>query len=206
MEYGDIVLFYTDGLIERRGELLDLGLARLTEITRGARSPSQLRSQIIANLIPQATKDDVAFVAVQRAEIGDELLLRLPARPSVLAHLRQGIRTWLRAKGVPIQEVEEITLACGEASANAIEHAYRPGVAFFEVEGRVGDGQVTLTVRERGWRAPRGKDRGRGFTIIESLMDVVKVNTTAAGTEVLMSRRPTMSLARLKATERDGYW
>ena len=36
---------------------------------------------------------------------------------------------------------------------------------------------------------PVAKNRGRGFTIIESLMDVVEVNTTAEGTEVLMSRR-----------------
>ena len=190
LEYGDIALFFTDGLIERRGKPLDTGFEWLTEITRGVRSPSELRTQIIANLVPLATEDDVAFVALQRAAIEDELLLRLPALPSALAHMRHGIRSWLRAKDVPTRKVEEIMVACGEASANAIEHAYRPGPAYFEVEGRIGDGHVTLKVRDKGsWRAPRRTNRGRGFTIIESLMDVVNVSTTGVGTEVLMRCR-----------------
>jgi serine phosphatase RsbU (regulator of sigma subunit)/anti-sigma regulatory factor (Ser/Thr protein kinase) len=190
LEYGDIVLLYTDGLIERRGEPLDAGLERLIQATGGARSSSQVCAQIVARLIPHAAEDDIAFVALQRAAVGNELLIRLPALPSVLAVARQRIRTWLRPKGVPQEEVEKITLACGEACANAIEHAYRPGPAFFEVEGLAEDGHVTMTVRDKGsWRAPRGQNRGRGFTMIESLMDVVEVNTTAEGTEVLMSRR-----------------
>jgi anti-sigma regulatory factor (Ser/Thr protein kinase) len=190
LEYGDIALFFTDGLIERRGKPLDTGFEWLTEITRGVRSPSELRTQIIANLVPLATEDDVAFVALQRAAIEDDLLLRFPALPSALAHVRHGIRSWLRAKDVPTRKVEEIMVACGEASANAIEHAYPPSPAYFEVEGHIGDGHVTLKVRDNGsWRAPRRKNRGRGFTIIESLMDVVKVSTTGVGTEVLMRCR-----------------
>jgi anti-sigma regulatory factor (Ser/Thr protein kinase) len=90
---------------------------------------------------------------------------------------------------VPTREAEEITLACGEASANAVEHAYRPGVAFFEVQGRAAEGRVTLTVRDKGtWRPPRPKNRGRGLKIIESLMDVLEVDANAEGTEVRMSR------------------
>jgi anti-sigma regulatory factor (Ser/Thr protein kinase) len=88
------------------------------------------------------------------------------------------------------EDVEKFVLASGEACANAIEHAYPPGLAFFEIEGRRDNGEVTLTVRDRGsWREPRGRHRGRGFTIIESLMDAVEVNSGTKGTEVLMSRR-----------------
>jgi anti-sigma regulatory factor (Ser/Thr protein kinase) len=52
-----------------------------------------------------------------------------------------------------------------------------------------GDG-VVITIRDAGsWRAPRGEDRGRGLTIIETAMDAVDVNTTANGTEIVMRRR-----------------
>jgi len=83
-----------------------------------------------------------------------------------------------------------ITLACGEACANAIEHAYSPAPAFFELEASAEDGHITLAVRDIGrWRAPRGENRGRGLKIMESVMDVVEVNATSPGTEVLMRRR-----------------
>jgi len=190
LEYDEMVLLYTDGLVERRGEALDVGLRRLIEVTQGARSPTQLCSEIAARLIPAEADDDIAFLALQRAAVADELLLRIPAQASVLADVRQRLRTWLRAKDVSKDDVEKIVLACGEACANAIEHAYMPGPAFFEIEGRRDNGEVTLAVRDMGsWREPRGRHRGRGFTIIESLMDVVEVNSGIEGTEVLMSCR-----------------
>jgi anti-sigma regulatory factor (Ser/Thr protein kinase)/putative methionine-R-sulfoxide reductase with GAF domain len=188
--YDEMILLYTDGLVERRGESLDAGLRRLVDATQGARSPTQLCANIAAHLITAAAEDDIAFMALQRAPVTDELLLRIPAQPSVLADVRQRLRTWLRAKDVSKEDVAKIVLACGEACANAIEHAYQPGPATFEIEGRRDNGEVMLTVRDRGsWREPRGRHRGRGFTIIESLMDVVEVNSGVEGTEILMSCR-----------------
>jgi anti-sigma regulatory factor (Ser/Thr protein kinase) len=190
LEYDEMILLYTDGLIERRGEALDTGFRRLIEATQAAKSPMQLCSHIAARLITAAAEDDIAFLALQRAPVADELLLRIPAQASVLADVRQRLRTWLRAKDVSNEDVDKIVLACGEACANAIEHAYLPGPAFFEIEGRRDNGEVTLMVRDTGsWREPRGRHRGRGFKIIKSLMDVVEVNAGTDGTEVLMSRR-----------------
>jgi serine phosphatase RsbU (regulator of sigma subunit)/anti-sigma regulatory factor (Ser/Thr protein kinase) len=191
LDFGDILLLYTDGLIEQRGIVLDAGLERLVKATEGARSPLEVCTQIVTQVVySQNSEDDIAFVALQRAAVGDEFLLRRPALPSEIARARHSIRSWLAAKGVTNEEAEKFMLACGEAIANAIEHAYSPGPAFFEVEGRADGNQVTLAVRDSGsWRAPRGENRGRGFTIIESVMDVVEVNKTAEGTEVLMTRR-----------------
>ena len=56
LEYGDIVLLYTDGLVEQRGEPLDTGFERLVEVTR---APARLRScalEIIAHLAPLAPR------------------------------------------------------------------------------------------------------------------------------------------------------
>jgi anti-sigma regulatory factor (Ser/Thr protein kinase) len=108
----------------------------------------------------------------------------------VLGEIRQILRRWLHAYGALPEEIAAVTLACGEACANAIEHAYTPAPASFEIDARYADGVVTLAVRDSGrWRASRGGDRGRGLSIIEATMDELDVSSTSSGTEVRMRRR-----------------
>jgi phosphoserine phosphatase RsbU/P len=65
---GQIFLLYTDGLIEVRGESLDVGLDRLLDAMRGASTPERLCHQIVRALVPsEGPRDDIAFVALQRA-------------------------------------------------------------------------------------------------------------------------------------------
>jgi serine phosphatase RsbU (regulator of sigma subunit) len=62
---GSTVLFYTDGLIERRGVPLDTGLARLTgAVARWAQLPlAELCDRLLAEL--GAVEDDVALLALR---------------------------------------------------------------------------------------------------------------------------------------------
>lgn len=66
IEHGAVVAFYTDGLIERKGELLDVGLERLRcAIEPGP--PDRVAGEIMHQLIGStATRDDVALVVMQR--------------------------------------------------------------------------------------------------------------------------------------------
>ena len=74
-------------------------------------------------------------------------------------------------------------------AANAVEHAYAPGVRTFEVDAALDEGVVTLTVRDHGqWRSARGRHRGRGLPIMEALMDSVEVEQDDHGTVVVMRR------------------
>jgi GAF domain-containing protein/anti-sigma regulatory factor (Ser/Thr protein kinase) len=189
----ETVLLYTDGLIEVRGESLQDGLDRLIASARGALSADALCQQVIHALVPRGgAPDDVAVVALQNAPIPAEIAMRLPADPGVLTQVRRVLRRWLYQFGAGGEDIAAITLACGEACANAIEHAYAPTPAPFEVEAFFDDDVVTIIVRDLGqWRAPRGKHRGRGLRIIESSMDEVDVHPSANGTEVLMRRRLT---------------
>jgi serine phosphatase RsbU (regulator of sigma subunit)/anti-sigma regulatory factor (Ser/Thr protein kinase) len=188
--HGEMFLLYTDGLVEVRGESLDTGLGRLLEAIRGAPSPERMCHQIVRRLVPrEGARDDIAFVVLQSEPVPEKLSLRLPAEPSVLAQVRQALRRWLRAHGARDGEIELITLACGEACANAIQHAYSPGPAFFEVVARMDDGQITLAVRDSGeWRGARDPARGRGLEIMESVMDAVEINASPQGTEIWMRR------------------
>jgi len=118
------------------------------------------------------------------------LHLRLPAEPRMLAQVRRVLRRWLIERGAGQGDVTEVTIAVSEACANAIEHAYAPGPASFEVDASGQNGEITVTVRDEGqWRAPRGQNRGRGLSIIVAAMDDVQIERHEIGTEVVMRRR-----------------
>jgi anti-sigma regulatory factor (Ser/Thr protein kinase) len=170
---------------------LNDGLDTLLETLRPAASAQDACLLAVTELDPtSAPRDDVAIVALHNQPIPAELRLRLPAEPNVLADLRRQLRRWLRDRGAVGDELLEITMAVSEACANAVEHAYSPAPATFEVRASETDGEVTLTVRDSGrWRPPRGTNRGRGLRIIEAAMDDVTVAATNTGTEITMRRR-----------------
>jgi anti-sigma regulatory factor (Ser/Thr protein kinase) len=98
---------------------------------------------------------------------------------------------WLREAEATTIEIEEISLACSEACANAIEHAYAPGPAALEVRATIApDNEAVICVRDFGsWRAPRGTHRGRGMLLMKGLMDSVHVDAGDKGTTVRLVRR-----------------
>jgi serine phosphatase RsbU (regulator of sigma subunit) len=67
LEAGSIVLLYTDGLVERRGMSLDVGLDRLrAAVSRvGDRPLQELCDAVLEQLLPRDAEDDVALVAVR---------------------------------------------------------------------------------------------------------------------------------------------
>jgi anti-sigma regulatory factor (Ser/Thr protein kinase) len=188
-------LLYTDGLVERRDMWLDEGIARLTVEagTVGGVEPAELVERLLSALVPEGGgEDDVALLAVGLTPLArDRLVLRLPAEPTVLTSMRRTLRQWLEALGAEEMETYDVLVAVTEAAANAIEHAYGPVDAAFDVEAEASDdADVTLVVRDQGrWRPPRGHNRGRGTLLMQELMDHFEVTTSEAGTEVRMRRR-----------------
>jgi anti-sigma regulatory factor (Ser/Thr protein kinase) len=186
-----MLFMYTDGLVERRGVPLSDGIDILARAVAGARTPGDACAFAVEALVPaDGLPDDVAIVALQNSAIPAELRLRLPAEPKTLAQVRRILRRWLRDRGANERDVAEVTIAVSEACANAIEHAYSPAPASFDLQASGENGEVTVTVRDSGqWRAPRGANRGRGLSIINSAMDDVQVERMESGTEVVMRRR-----------------
>jgi len=188
---GEMLLLYTDGLVERRGIPLTAGIDALAAAVRGARTPEQACALAVRRMVPAGgLRDDVAIVALKNDAVPAELHVKLPAEPRTLAQVRRIVRRWLNECGADEGEVAEMTIAVSEACANAIEHAYAPSPATFELHGSAENGEVTITVRDGGrWRAPRGENRGRGLSIIVAAMDDVEIDRSAEGTEVVMRRR-----------------
>jgi anti-sigma regulatory factor (Ser/Thr protein kinase) len=133
----------------------------------------------------------VALLAVHALALDRESLeLELPAEADALSGLRRRLRAWLEDAGAGPDEVQDIVLAACEAAANAVEHAYGPGQASFEVRARIVEGEVTIEVRDRGtWRPSRDQKRGRGLGVMRETMDHVEVDTAAEGTNVRLRRR-----------------
>ena len=154
---------------------------------RGAGRP------LVGALLPEgATSDDAAVLVMAVHPLGDELEVTLVAEPESAPLLRRILRRWLREHGASPDEVEELTLACGEASANAIEHAYPPEARSFLVGAHVEeDGEIVMRIQDWGqWRPPRGTHRGKGMTLMEGLTDSVEVDGGEEGTTVTLRKRP----------------
>ena len=117
--------------------------------------------------------------------------LTLPAEPGSLAQLRRRLARFLHATGASEIERYEITLTICEAAGNAIEHAYGPGDATYEVEVAFDERRAHRHRARHAarWREKRGEHRGRGLGIIEDLMDEVAVERDDARHARAMRRR-----------------
>jgi PAS domain S-box-containing protein len=188
---GSTLLLFTDGLVDRRDVEVGEGLERLRAAAaeRVDFDIDELCGALLESLVPPDASDDVAIVAARLLAARDRFDLRIPADPSRLRAVRRSVTRWLAASDVDPEAIADIVLACSEACANAIEHAYGPGEGTVEIEGSIGSGGVELAIRDLGsWREPRPGDRGRGLRLIEACMDEVDVDRTADGTEVRMRR------------------
>jgi anti-sigma regulatory factor (Ser/Thr protein kinase) len=190
---GSSLLLYTDGLVERRDTPLDERLEQLAAAAGVAGDDlNGLCERVLSAVLGDADpRDDVALLAVRPLPTAEtEISLTLAAEPGSLAQLRRRLARFLHATGATEVEQYEITLTICEAAGNAIEHAYGPGDATYEVQVAFHGGELTATVRDSGsWREKRGEHRGRGLSIIEDLMDEVAVERDDAGTLIRMRRR-----------------
>ena len=190
---GATLLLYTDGLVERRDTPLADRLDELAEAAGSAGdSLSDLCERVLSAVLGDGDPgDDVALLAVRPLPAAlTYISLTLPAEPGSLARLRRRLARFLHATGASELEQYEVTLTICEAAGNAIEHAYGPGDASFDVEVAFNSGELTASVRDSGsWREKRGEFRGRGLNIIEDLMDDVKIERHDVGTVVRMRRR-----------------
>ena len=192
LEPGATLVLYTDGLVEERGISIELRLEDLQSVASTPfEGPNELCERLLHEMLPEGPgMDDVAMLALTTAPAStDRLAMTMPAEPEALITARRALRNWLAEVGVESEALYDITLATGEACTNAIEHAYAPGEASFDLEATRGENDVVVSVRDYGsWRPPRGRNRGRGLKLMETLMDEVNVRREPTGTTVELRR------------------
>jgi serine phosphatase RsbU (regulator of sigma subunit) len=89
---GETLLLYTDGLIERRGERLSEGEARLAEVLASAPAKLELKCSSVIERMTEGAQghDDIALLAVQPMALGGVLEMSVPAKRKELPSERLG--------------------------------------------------------------------------------------------------------------------
>lgn len=197
LESGEVLLLYTDGLVERPGRTLDDGLADLAIVAGDALAnaalaswapapPAERVSQLTVELLTRAGySDDVTTLAVWRQPTSLPVLgIELPASPGAVGSLRRAFSDWLETLGIALADRQLAELAVVEVVTNAVEHAYPPGMPGpVRLEAAVsGDGYLETRVSDHGrWRVPdiTQADRGQGLSVAAQFAEELHVRHPA---------------------------
>ncbi len=195
---GSLILLYTDGLIERPGEALDHGFARLQGAAayRADLPVGDLCDELLERMAPPGGyTDDVVVLALRPCHSSARSFATVvPASLDHIAEARHRLRAWLSSVEMDSQRESDILLAIGEAVTNAIEHGSGgDATKTVSVEAFVRGQTVTATISDAGqWSgdssaSQRSLQRGRGLTMINGLADAVKTSRTPGGTRITLS-------------------
>jgi serine phosphatase RsbU (regulator of sigma subunit)/anti-sigma regulatory factor (Ser/Thr protein kinase) len=200
---GAVLLFYTDGLVERRGHSIDEGFERLrAAVATGPRDPERLAAHVLERLLgDEERRDDVVlFVARLLPVAPREIDLRVEGGDTGLRHAREALRLWLAAAPVDEMTAHDVVLATWEACANATEHSLSESGFRLRV-ALVGDTIRVVVEDEGSWLPPSARpDRGRGLQLMRALMSSVEVEPGPHGTRVALERRLLVPVAEPPVT------
>ena len=124
---------YTDGVVERRDEVIDAGIGRLATALGAAGaelSAADLADRLIRDVAEvTAADDDIALLVVRFGDVPASVEMDLPADLVALAEARRRVQVWLAARGFGEARSAETMLAVREALGNALERD-DPGTPF----------------------------------------------------------------------------
>ena len=191
---GSTLMLFTDGLVERKRESIDDGIARAADVLLDTMRlpPDSVADAMLGELAPAAGYDDDVAMVIYRHELVP-LRIESEANADNLAGVRRRLAGWLRAADVPDELAADIVLVISEACTNSVEHAYRGhsvGTMLVEVEA-VGGGVHARVGDSGSWKTPAAQPRngGRGLPLIKAISDSVELHCTAAGTTLEISFR-----------------
>ncbi|MEU9620341.1 MULTISPECIES: SpoIIE family protein phosphatase [unclassified Streptomyces] len=177
---GSTAVLYTDGLVERRSEDIDEGVAALERALSGAKgSPQVVCDRLIRSLgVTAEHDDDVAVLVVQHpARTGTNAELFHNASLDLLGGIEAAPRARAFATGVltswrfPVELCDLGVLAAGELVANSLKHGTPPmRLGLRRTDRRliieVTDGDDHLPRRRR---ADPADEAGRGISIVATI-------------------------------------
>ena len=200
---GATLMLYTDGLVERRNQPLDIGIDAAAAALAGHAQdhPDDVADHVMSAMTPTAGYEDDVAVMIYRHPPAPLTIQVSAGDSSCLASLRARLRQWLSSASIGAPQATDIMIAAGEAAANAFEHAAadRPadaGPVQITLTARAEDTVVRLTVADTGsWRPPPADrqqpapgTRGHGMIFMHALMDDVTIDPSAHGTTVTLTK------------------
>ncbi|MFC8699678.1 ATP-binding SpoIIE family protein phosphatase [Streptomyces parvus] len=177
---GSTAVLYTDGLVERRSEDIDEGVASLARALAGAKgSPQVVCDRLIRSLgVTAEHDDDVAVLVVQHpARTGANAELFHNAALDLLGGIEAAPRARAFATGVltswrfPVELRDLGVLATSELVANSLQHGTPP----MRLGLRRTDRRLIIEVTDGDDHLPRRRqaepadEAGRGISIVASI-------------------------------------
>ena len=190
---GTVLVLYTDGLVERRGQPIDEGFARLRQaVLEGPREPQKLVEHLLERLAESSERgDDIALLAVRLlAAAPRPLNLRVPSETGSLDLVRDALRSWVAGTELSRSDAQDVVLAVWEACANSIEHSVNARADELVVRADVTDSRIRISIADTGEWSPSTErvDRGLGLRLIHAMMSSVDIASTDEGTRVTLEK------------------
>ncbi|HEX9032762.1 MAG TPA: ATP-binding SpoIIE family protein phosphatase [Streptosporangiaceae bacterium] len=174
IEDGSLLVMYTDGLVEKRTEDIDLGLARMREIfgpASASQSLDDLCRLLLADVYDDHQRDDIAILISRLSRTGQDrhvswnLVPKLTAARRARSLIRRPLRQWGLAELIPLAE-----LAVSELVTNAVRYSQSKIGLRLVLEGglfcEVVDDSAALP---RLRHADDDDERGRGLAVISQI-------------------------------------
>jgi len=147
---------------------------------------------------PAPPPSDSILSARHPARRSVELWLVVSAIARSPATIRHELREWLTGLHWPQEECADIVLAVDEAISNVVEHAYPPDgpagdarlYAWEVLDHQFGERRVVTVITDSGrWKPPATDPgfRGRGLAMMAGCMGSLQIESTPAGTTVIMT-------------------
>ncbi len=168
------VVLYTDGLVERRGQDLDLGIKTLAVHVGDLTGPVDgIPEELVSAMLPDGPDDDVAILVarVDPPSVDESLVRRLDTGGSAVAAARHVVSEYLEERGLPGGLVYDATLVTSELVTNAIRYGRAPVDLRVRIEGA----DVLVEVRDEATYQPRklrpdeDDENGRGLQIVSAV-------------------------------------
>lgn len=186
---GSMLMWFTDGLVERRHESIDDGLARVADVlTDTVGLPiSAVADAVLDQLAPEGGYDDDVAMVVYRHPLAP-LRLETAAAGENLAPIRRALTSWLRAADVSELEAADIVLVISEACTNCVEHAYEGHeVGTMRLDMETVDGGIRARIADSGsWKPPAADpvNRGRGLPLMRVMSESMEIDNRPDGTTI----------------------
>ncbi|MGW5401444.1 ATP-binding SpoIIE family protein phosphatase [Streptomyces sp. NPDC003952] len=189
---GSTAVLYTDGLVERRGEDIDEGVAALERALSGAQgTPAVICDRLMRALGVDADHDDDVAVMVlqQPARTGADAELFHNAALELLGGIEAAPRARAFAQGVlaswrfPVELCDLGVLAASELVANSLQHGTPP----MRLRLRRTDRRLIIEVTDgddhlpRRRRAEPADETGRGISIVATIASAWGSRRTPGG-------------------------
>ncbi|MDI5970890.1 SpoIIE family protein phosphatase [Streptomyces sp. SL13] len=178
------LVLYTDGLVEHRGEDIDVGIDRLrTVLAEDGGSVRDLCERVATRLSPAGAEDDLAVLMARLSTSPDHGFATwlVDPRPESVAGVRAHLRRTLHAWDLP-DLVDATTLLASELVTNALRYAHGT------IELRLAKGaSLVCEVADGDLRVPRrrqaGPDEegGRGLAVVSEYSRSWGTRPTADG-------------------------